>query len=74
MSVEGATSEDSGDSVRSPLKNYATKTSTLGESVHTSADDAGDCPSKGLYEEARDKRVAELKKMFKPVEEAAETL
>ena len=74
MSVEGALSEDSGDSVRLPLKNYATKTSTLGESVHTSADDAGDCPSKGSYEEARDKRVAELKKMFKPVEEAAETL
>lgn len=74
MSSEGAMAEYSGDSVRSPLKRHATKTSNPGESVHTSPVDVGDCQSKGSYEEARDRRVAELKKMFKPMEEAAETL
>ena len=46
MSGEGAMGEYSGDSVRSPLKSHATKTSNPGESVHTFAEDAGDCQSK----------------------------
>lgn len=74
MLSEGAMAENSGDSVRSPLKRHKTKTSNPGANEHTSPVDSGDCPSKGSYEEARDIRVAKLKKMFKPVEEAAESL
>ena len=64
----------SGDSILSPLKTHVTNTSNPGESVHTVAVDDVDCQSKGSYETACDKRVAELQKMFKPVQEAAEAL
>ena len=74
MSSEGAMADYSGDSVRSPMKTHVTNTSNPGESIHTLAVDDGECQSKGLYETARDKCVAELKKMFMPVQEAAETL
>lgn len=74
MSEERPMAAGSGDSIRSPLKSYATKTSNLEESEHTFAVEQDDCQSKGSYETARDKRVAELRKMFKPVAEAAETL
>ena len=74
MSGDFAMADCSGDSVRSPLKTPVTKTSNPGESVHTFAVDASDCQSKGSYETARDKRVAKLKEMFKPVQEATKTL
>lgn len=61
MSGEGAMADYSGDSVRSPLKTAVTKTLNPGESVHTFTVDAGDCQSKGSYETAHDKRVAEMK-------------
>ena len=64
----------SGDSVRSPPKKPVTKTSNPGEREHTFEVDAADCQSKGSYETARDKRVAKLKELFKPVQEAAKTL
>lgn len=73
MSSEGAMAV-SGDSVRSPLKTHVTNTSNPGDSVHTLVVDDGECQSKGSYETARDKRVAELKKYFKPVQDAAESL
>ena len=74
MSGEFAMAHCSADSVRSPLKRPVTKTSNPCESVHTCAVDVGDCNSKGSYETARDKRVAKLKELFKPVQEAAKTL
>lgn len=74
MSGEGPMADSSGDSVRSLLKKHATKTSNQCDSVHTFPEDAADSQSKGSYETARDRRVAELKAMFKPVEEAAKTL
>ena len=64
----------SGDSVGSPLKTPVTQKLYPSESVRTSADDVVDCQSKGSYETARDKRVAELRQMFKPLQEAANTL
>lgn len=64
----------SGDSVRSPIKRQYTNTSNPDESTHTLAVDDDDCQSKGSYEMARDKRVAELEKMFMPVQQAADTL
>ena len=73
-SSEGAMASYSGDSVLSPLKTHVTNTSNPSESVHTLAVDDADCQSKGSYETARDKRVAELQKLFKPVQEAALTL
>ena len=74
MSVERSIADWSGDSIRSPLKTHAPKTSNLEESEHTFALDGDDCQSKGSYETARDKRVAKMRKMFRPVEEAAESL
>lgn len=74
MSGEGAVGKHSGESIRLPLKIPVTKTSKPVESVHTLSEDTGDCQSKGSYETARDRRVAELKEMFKPVQEAAKTL
>ena len=55
-------------------KKNATKTSNKEENEHTFAIDGDDCQTKGSYETAWDKRIAELRKMFRPVEEAAETL
>ena len=74
MSSEGAMASYSGDFVHSPLKTHVTNTSNPGESVHTLAVYDADCQSKGSYETARDKRVDELQKLLKPVQEAAETL
>ena len=74
MSSEGAMADYSGHSVRSPMKTHVTNTSNPCENIHTLVIDDGECQSKGSYETARDKRVAELKKMFMPVQEAAETL
>ena len=67
-------SDGSADSIRSPLRAPQLKTSNLGEDERTLAVDADDLQSKGSYEMARDKRVAQLKQMFRPVEESAETL
>ena len=64
----------SGDSVGSPLKTPVTNKLNPSESIHTCAEDAGDCQSKGSYETTRDKRVAELREMFKPMQEAAKSL
>ena len=74
MSSKGAMADYSGDSVRSPIKRQYTNTSNPDKSTHTLAVDDEDCQSKGSYETARDKRVAELKKMFMPVQQAADTL
>jgi hypothetical protein len=74
MSGEGAMAHNSAVSIHSPLKIHVPKTSNQGDSVHTFESDAEECQSKGSYETARDKRVAELKEMFKPVQEAANTL
>lgn len=67
MAGVGYMSDYSLDSIRSPLKTPVTKTMNPSESVHTFAMDYGDGQSKGSYETARDKRVGELKEMFKPV-------
>ena len=64
----------SGDSVGSPIKTHVAHKLYPSESVHTSAEVPSDCQSKGSYETARDKRVAELRQMFKPVQDAANTL
>lgn len=74
MSSEGAMADYSGDSLRSPIKRHVTNTSNPHESVHTLPVDDGECQSKGSYETARDIRVAELKKMFMLVQQAADTL
>lgn len=46
------------DYVGSPLKNPVNIVVNPSDSVHTHAIDVGDGPLKGLYETARDKRVA----------------
>lgn len=65
-------SECSGESIRSPLRKPKFETSNLGESKHTFVVNANDCQTKGSYETACDKRVAQLKRMFRLVVEAAE--
>ena len=62
------------DPVRSPIKPTATSGERIVESVHTSDEEVGGDPVKGEYEMARDKRVAEIQEMFKPVQEAARAL
>ena len=71
IQVSCALMDYSGDSVGSPIKTHVPHKLNISESVHTSAEVAGDCQSKGSYETARDKRVAELREMFKPVQDAA---
>lgn len=66
--------DNSMDSVRSPLKSAQQNYAKNDESIHTSNVDGGDDPVKGEYEMARDKRVAALQEMFKPVQEAANAL
>ena len=62
------------DSVRSPIKPALTSAARSVESVHTSDEEAAGIQLKGEYELARDKRVAEIQQMFKPVQEAARAL
>ena len=64
----------SGDSVGSPIKTPVPHKLYPSDSVHTSPEVPSDCHSKGSYETARDKRVAELRQMFKPIQDAAKTL
>lgn len=74
MSGACGMSECSANSIRSPLRKPKFITSNLGDSEHTLAVVADDCQSKGSYKTARDKRVAELRKLLRPVEEVAKTL
>lgn len=46
----------------------------MGQSSHTCGVDAGEAAVKGDYELARDKRVAALQEMLKPVQTAATAL
>lgn len=60
--------------VHSPLKTPLNNVAQKGDSVHTFGVDVGDGPAKGSYELARDKRVAEIQQLFRPVHEAATAL
>lgn len=62
------------DYVRSPIKRIRTSAARAVESVHTSDDEFVGDTVKGEYELAREKRVAEIQQMFKPVQEAAKAL
>lgn len=62
------------DSVRSPVKHDLNSAARVGYSVHTSDVEVLGDVEKGEYEMARDKRVAEIQAMFKPVQEAARAL
>ena len=62
------------DSVRSPTKPVLSSAARGVESVHTSYVKGACDVEKGEYERARDKRVAEIQEMFKPVQEAARAL
>lgn len=62
------------DYVRSPLKVSLNSVAKNSESVHTLNVDGVDSPVKGECELARDKRVAEIQEMFRPVQEAARAL
>lgn len=62
------------DSVRSPIKPALNSVATNVESLHTLNVEVVAGLVKGEYEMARDKRVAEIQAMFRPVEEAARAL
>jgi hypothetical protein len=62
------------DYVRSPLKVSLNNVAKNSESVHTLNVDGVDNPVMGEYELARDKRVAKIQEMFRPVQEAARAL
>lgn len=62
------------DSVRSPIKHALNSVATNVESLHTLNVEVVAGLVKGEYEMARDKRVAEIQAMFRPVEEAARAL
>ena len=62
------------DSIRSPLKQSLNSASKNDKSIHTLNVCGDDDSVKGEYEMARDKRVAEIQKMFRPVHEATRAL
>ena len=62
------------DSVRSPIKPALNSAATNVESLHTLNVEVAAGLVKGEYEMARDKRVAQIQAMFRPVEEAARAL
>lgn len=62
------------DSVRSPIKPTLNSVATNVESLHTLNVEVVAGLVKGEYEMARDKRVAQIQAMFRPVEEAARAL
>ena len=66
--------EHSINSVQSPLKPPLSSAPKMGGSVHTLSVDGGDGPLKGDYELARDRRVAQLQEMLRPVQTAATAL
>ena len=74
--MEGDTDvrEHSLNSVQSPLKPRHNGGAKMGQSSHTCGVDAGEAAVKGDYELARDKRVAALQEMLKPVQTAATAL
>jgi hypothetical protein len=66
--------EHSLNSVQSPLKPRHNEGARMGQSSHTCGVEAGEDALKGEYERARDKRVAALQEMLKPVQTAATSL
>ena len=66
--------EHSLNSVQSPLKPRHNEGANMGQNSHTCETDAREDTLKGDYERARDKRVAALQEMLKPVQTAATTL
>lgn len=62
------------NSVQSPLKIPHSTEPKVGGSEHTLCVDEGDEARKGDYELARDRRVAALQELLRPVETAATAL
>lgn len=74
MEETTAIQEQSLTSVQSPLKPRQNEGAKKGDSGHTWGVDVGEASLKGEYEVARDKRVAALQELLKPVQTAATSL
>ena len=74
MDITAGEPGQSSHSVQSPLKTTLITGAKITGSVHTLAVEEGEATLKSDYELARDRRVAALQEILKPVQKAATAL